>query len=236
MLKPVSDENGELERELAFSFCARSLVSRFSPSGVRVEVSCVGDKIGRGLDFQPAIDECVADQGSGDEPAPTGTEPNDTVVVVEGQLTGGPIVTGAAGGTIEAILENDLEFVLSIADGVVTGEGIVSRRIDGSNESCRHRYISPLGFTFVGTLSEEDASVASGTFDWRVVESKARQLELEPLGDDECAGFTSFAAGSGDWEATWDDDAGSFEGSLTIPGGLGTNTFKLAVTSVITSE
>lgn len=160
--------------------------------------------------------------------------PDDTVVIVEGELTGGPIISGA-NTTVEAVTENELEFVLSFADGVVTGEGIVDRRIDGSNEDCRDRYTSPLGFTFEGTLVPEDGS-ASGTFEWQVVEARFEQLELEELGTAACSGRTSFASGTGEWEATWRPEERTFEGSLTIPGGLGTNTFELEATTVITSE
>lgn len=55
-------QDASLSLPLAYSFCARALVTKFSPSGVRVEVSCVGDKIGGDVDFLAAIDACAAEE------------------------------------------------------------------------------------------------------------------------------------------------------------------------------
>lgn len=219
--------------------CWREVCAVLGPSFCPADPGVVEEPTGEASDDpvgEPPGDEGGSSGGQSPsaESVPADPAPDDTVVVVEGELTGGPIIDGA-GPIVEAVTENELEFVLSFADGVVTGEGIVNRRIDGSNDDCRDRYMSPLGFTFEGTFSTEDGT-ASGTFEWEVVEAKVEQLELEQLGATECTGRTSFAAGSGEWEATWRGDAGTFEGSLTIPGGLGTNTFELDVTTVITTE
>ncbi len=241
----------------ALSLCTSALVRRLSPAGVYVSVACVGDRIDETGEIESAIASCATESESptgesvgddtteqdngGDQTPAASTEPaatdvaSDTVVVVEGAVTGGPVVDGAdAGPTV--VVDNRLEFILAFGDGVITGEGVVDREIDGSNENCTDRYISPLTFDFTGLFTGEDSTTVSGTFDWRVDESRFAQLELVQLGDVDCQGRTSFASGAGEWSATWDAAARTFDGSFTIPGGLGTNTFELDATTTISDD
>lgn len=165
-----------------------------------------------------------------DEPPSVDVDP---VVAVEGQLTAGPVVEGA--GLPTTVVDNRLEFVLSFADGVITGEGVVDREIDGSNDDCLDRYVSPLSIDFQGGFTD-GGPAAAGTFEWRVDEGRYVQLELVQLGAVECEGRTSFGSGAGEWTATWDPATGTLTGSMVFAGGLGTNSFELDETPANPSE
>ena len=204
--------------ELALSICTRALVSKFTPFGERVDVSCVGENIGGGVTLHDAIDGCL------DGPEDGRTDESASTYVLTGSVTAGPIVEGVPGGLIIHVVQNEVELVLDLDSGVATGSAIVSREVDTSTDACTDRKISPLGFVFEGGFDDETQTTLSGTFSWNVRPGDFVQLELE--GD--CAERSGLASGSGAWQARWDPESTSLDGSLTIQGGLGTNRFELA--------
>jgi hypothetical protein len=122
---PLADN---LADNLALSFCTRALVTKHSPSGVRVEVSCVGAKIGGDVDLLAAIDACIAEN----EPADTSAPPDETEEGVTGEEPATPAEPDTDSGyRVEASMvpapgEAEFEWVGSFVvgeDGGVAGTG-----------------------------------------------------------------------------------------------------------------
>ena len=72
------DDDYSLSDQLAYSFCARALVTKYSPSGVRVEVGCVGAKMDGddGVGLFAAIDSCAKGQDAETEQLDSTTPPD----------------------------------------------------------------------------------------------------------------------------------------------------------------
>ncbi len=102
----AGERDDDFAASLAWSFCTRSLVDRFSPLGVRVEIECVGGKIGGDVDLISAIDACVAEAESADPPEQTDgpaengdpSEPADPPPIAsEPSTPAGPVVVSYSG-------------------------------------------------------------------------------------------------------------------------------------------
>lgn len=63
--------------QLAFSFCARALVKKYSPDGQYVPVACVGEQMSLDVEFRAAIAACAdADDDAAAEPTSTTQPPS----------------------------------------------------------------------------------------------------------------------------------------------------------------
>jgi len=63
------EDRSALVFEIFLGVCTKALVNLLTPSGEKVEVECVGDEIGDGVNIQEAINECLAKQKASPSPS-----------------------------------------------------------------------------------------------------------------------------------------------------------------------
>lgn len=175
----AGEQDTSLSLQLAYSFCTRALVTKFSPSGVRVEVSCVGDKIGGDVDFLAAIDACAEETDSTptesdpetttEPPGDVGGQPGTGSGSEQGQVTEGRYV----GSLDDAGSILDVEVGGNSMEVVVEGESVTefSLEVSGRYSACFGGYgvddevSCTVWLTWDAALSDGPVAISEGSAD-----------------------------------------------------------------------